>query len=136
MWESAPWDAKSQIPRRGLHRTWPRFLHRNVFKPKVNVELFNGGGHDTLLDGKTEQMLLTVLLLFFIAQISSTPKPEDVGIPLLGTVEGVVVDPNGKPVEGAVVHETSDDDRPLGGAIFRTATTTDVDGKLDRKSVV
>jgi hypothetical protein len=75
-------------------------------------------------------MILTVLLLSFIAQISSTPKPEDVGIPLLGSVEGVVVDPNGKPVEGAVVHETSDDDRPLGGAIFRTATTTDVDGKF------
>jgi hypothetical protein len=75
-------------------------------------------------------MILTVLLLSFMAQISSTPKPENWGLPLLGSVEGVVVDPNGKPVEGAVVHETSDDGRPLGGTIFRTATTTDVDGKF------
>jgi hypothetical protein len=64
------------------------------------------------------------------AQISSTPKPEDTGMPLLGSVEGVVVDPDGKPVGGAVVHETSDDGRPLGGTIFRSATTTDVDGKF------
>lgn len=67
-----------------------------------------------------------------MAQISSTPKPEDTGMPLLGSIEGVVVDPAGKPVEDAVVHETSasDDGRPLGGTIFRSATTTDVDGKF------
>jgi hypothetical protein len=81
-------------------------------------------------------MILTVLLLSFMAQISSTPKPEDVGLPLLGSVEGVVVDPNGKPVESAVVHETSDDGRPLGGTIFRTATTTDVDGNFVLNHVI
>ena len=65
-----------------------------------------------------------------MAQLSSVPRPEDVGMPLLGSVEGVVVDPNGNPVEGAFVHETSDDGSPLGGRIFRTGTTTDVDGKF------
>ena len=65
-----------------------------------------------------------------LAQLSSVPRPEDVGMPLLGSIEGVVVDPNGKPVEGAFVHETSDNGSPLGGRIFRTGTTTDVDGKF------
>jgi hypothetical protein len=71
-----------------------------------------------------------------MAQLSSTPKPEDVGLPLLGSVEGVVVDPDGKPVADAVVHETSDDGRPLGGRIFRTGTTTDVDGKFVLDQVI
>jgi len=65
-----------------------------------------------------------------IGQLSSVPRPEDVGMPLLGSVEGVVVDPNGKPVEDAVVHESSNDGRPLGGRIFRTSTTTDVHGNF------
>jgi hypothetical protein len=63
------------------------------------------------------------------AQISSTPKPEESGLPY-GSIEGVVVDPDGKPVADAVVHETSDDGHPLGGTIFRSATMTDAHGKF------
>jgi hypothetical protein len=47
-----------------------------------------------------------------------------------GVIKGTVVDPDGKPVEGAVVHESSNDGRPLGGRLFRTSTTTDVDGNF------
>jgi hypothetical protein len=64
-----------------------------------------------------------------MAQISATPKPEDLGLPY-GSIEGEVVDPDGKRVEGAVVHESSDDGRPVQGRIFRTSTTTDADGKF------
>jgi hypothetical protein len=65
-----------------------------------------------------------------MAQLSSGPTPEEVGMPLVGSVQGVVVDPDGKPVGDAVVHETSDEGRPLGGTIFRSGTTTDVNGKF------
>lgn len=66
-----------------------------------------------------------------VAQISSVPRPEEVGMPLVGSIKGVVVDSDGKPVEGAVVHEAdSGDQRPLGGRIFRTATTTDSHGEF------
>jgi hypothetical protein len=62
------------------------------------------------------------------AQPSQTAAPPDeIGF---GVIKGTVVDPIGKPVEDAVVHETSEDGRPLGGALFRSATTTDVDGKF------
>lgn len=46
------------------------------------------------------------------AQISSTPKPEDVGLPY-GWIEGVVLDPDGKPVEGAQVYAASDNYPPM-----------------------
>jgi hypothetical protein len=47
-----------------------------------------------------------------------------------GVIEGTVVDPSGKPVDGAVVHESSNDGRPVEGALFRTSTTTDVAGNF------
>lgn len=76
-------------------------------------------------------MILAVLLLWIMAtgQQSSPPMADAFGI-----IKGTVVDPSGKPVEGAVVHESSDDGHPLGGRLFRTSTTTDVDGNfvLDR----
>jgi len=56
-------------------------------------------------------------------QIAASPDANDFGI-----IKGTAVDPSGKPVEGAVVHESSDDGRPLGGRLFRTSTTTDVKG--------
>jgi hypothetical protein len=72
-----------------------------------------------------------------MAQISSMPRPEEVGLPLVGAIKGVVVDPDGKPVAGAVVHETDvGDERPLGGRIFRTSTTTDAQGDFVLDQVV
>lgn len=70
-------------------------------------------------------MILTVLLLSFMTTVQqpSPPPASDFGV-----IKGTVVDPNGKPVEGAIVHESSDDGRPLGGRLFRTSTTTDVEG--------
>ena len=76
--------------------------------------------------------VLTLMMMaaqFVAAQQPSPPDANDFGI-----IKGTVVDPIGKPVEDAVVHESSDDGRPLGGALFRTATTTDAEGNfvLDR----
>jgi hypothetical protein len=52
-------------------------------------------------------MLRILLLLSLMAQISSMPKPEDSGLPY-GWIEGVVVDPDGKPVEDARVYAASE----------------------------
>ena len=78
-------------------------------------------------------MILTVLLLWFMAtgQQSSPPVAEAFGI-----IKGNVVDPSGKPVEGAVVHESSDDGRPLGGRLYRTSTTTDGNGDFALDQVI
>src|ERR1700687_6432080 len=78
-------------------------------------------------------MILPLLLLLFMAQLSSTPKPEDVGVPLLGSVEGVVVDPQGKPVDGAWVYAVGDAEGkiPINGRWpSETSTTTDSEGKF------
>jgi hypothetical protein len=75
--------------------------------------------------------ILTALLIWFMA---TGQQPSPPGTDAFATIKGTVVDPNGKPVEGAIVHESSDDGRPLGGRLFRTSTTTDADGNfvLDR----
>jgi hypothetical protein len=72
--------------------------------------------------------VLTLMMMaarFVAAQQPSPPDANDFGI-----IKGTVVDPSGKPVEDAVVHETSEDGRPLGGTLFRSVTTTDADGKF------
>lgn len=71
-----------------------------------------------------------MLVMMTMAQQQS-PEANDFGI-----IKGTVVDPDRKPVEGAVVHESSNDGRPLGGRPFRTSTTTDVDGNFVLDHVV
>jgi hypothetical protein len=66
-----------------------------------------------------------MLVMMTMAQQLSPPEANDFGV-----IKGTVVDPDRKPVEGAVVHESSNDGRPLGGRLFRTSTTTDVDGNF------
>ena len=66
-----------------------------------------------------------MLVMMTMAQQRSPPEANDFGI-----IKGTVVDPGRKPVEGAVVHESNNDGRPLGGRLFRTSTTTDVDGNF------
>jgi hypothetical protein len=71
--------------------------------------------------------------LSFASRKSFAQSPQTAGSPDandFGVIKGTVVDPRGKPVEGAVVHESSNDGRPLGGTLFQTATTTDAEGNF------
>jgi len=66
-------------------------------------------------------MILIVFLLSLLAQISSTPKPAE-----YGSIEGVVVDPQGMPIAGASVYSVGNEEgkRPLGGRWPPGPTTT------------
>jgi hypothetical protein len=78
-------------------------------------------------------MILTLLLLSFMAQISDSPKPQDLGVPEYGSIQGVVVDPQGKPVDGAYVYAVGDAEGkfPLAGRWpGGTSTTTNSEGKF------
>jgi hypothetical protein len=51
--------------------------------------------------------------------------------PFFGRIEGTVVDPNGKPVEGAyvyVISDTAERDRPQTGRMYEEVTTSGTDG--------
>jgi Carboxypeptidase regulatory-like domain len=67
-------------------------------------------------------MILTVLLLSFMttAQQPSPPAAND-----LGVIKGTVVDPDGKPVEGARVYAAGDNDPPM---LRPDTTTTNANG--------
>jgi hypothetical protein len=82
---------------------------------------------------------LLIAPLSFASRKSFAQSPQTAASPdanNFGIIKGTVVDPRGKPVEGAVVHESSNDGRPLGGTLFRTATTTDVDGNFVLDQVI
>jgi hypothetical protein len=76
-------------------------------------------------------MILAYLFLWFMPIVQ--PPPQLAAI-VVGVIKGTVIGPSGKPIEAAVVHESCNDGRPLGGRLFRTSTTTDVEGNfvLDR----
>ncbi len=78
-------------------------------------------------------MILTLLLLW---SMGTGQQPSPLAANVVGVIKGTVVDPSGKPVEGAVVHESSNDGRPLGGRLFRTSTTTDVEGNFVLDQVI
>ena len=78
-------------------------------------------------------MILALLLLWSIA---TGQQPSPLAANVVGVIKGTVVDPSGNPVEDAVVHESSDDGRPLGGRLFRTSTTTDMDGNFVLDQVI
>ena len=68
------------------------------------------------------------------AQISEAPKPAE-----YGSIEGVVVDPQGKPVDGAYVYSigSAESERPVQGRWpTGPSTTTDSEGKFILGSVV
>jgi hypothetical protein len=78
-------------------------------------------------------MILSLLLLSFMAQISDTPKPQDLGVPEYGSIEGVVVDPDGKPVEGATVYAVGDNYPPMSRA---HSVTTKANGEFVLDQVI
>jgi protocatechuate 3,4-dioxygenase beta subunit len=69
-------------------------------------------------------MILTLVLLWSLAtaQEPSPPAAND-----LGTIKGTVVDPSGKPVEGARVYVAGDNDPPMSRP---DATTTNANGEF------
>jgi hypothetical protein len=78
-------------------------------------------------------MMLAYLFLWVIA---TAQQPQPLAANVVGVVKGTVVGPSGKPVEDAVVHESCNDGRPLGGRLFRTSTTTDVQGNFVLDQVI
>jgi hypothetical protein len=78
-------------------------------------------------------MILTLLFLWIM---TTGQQPSPLAANVVGAIKGTVIDPSGNPVEGAVVHESSDDGLPLGGRLFRTSTTTDVEGNFVLDQVV
>jgi hypothetical protein len=77
-----------------------------------------------------------ILTLLFLWSLTTAQQPSPLALNVVGVIKGTVVDPGGKPVEGAVVHESSNDGRPLGGRLFRTSTTTDVKGNFVLDQVI
>jgi hypothetical protein len=77
-------------------------------------------------------MIMAFLLLWFAAMPQQSPPAPSV----VGVISGSVVDPSGKPVEGAVVHESCNDGRPLAGRLFRTSTTTAGEGAFILDQVI
>jgi hypothetical protein len=75
-------------------------------------------------------MLMTLLLLWFVER-AHQPLPS--ATPNFGRIQGTVVDPGGKPVEGAYVYAVSDTgerDRPQTGRMYEEVTTSGTDGEF------
>jgi hypothetical protein len=71
-----------------------------------------------------------ILAYFFLWFMATVQQPQPLTSIVVGVIKGTVVGPTGKPVGDAVVHESCNDGRPLGGRLFRTSTTTDAEGNF------
>ena len=69
-------------------------------------------------------MILTFFFLWFITQVQPSWSPDANG---LGVVKGIVVDSNGRPVEGATVYATDQNDPPMSRPYL---TTTNANGEF------
>ena len=77
-----------------------------------------------------------MLAYLFLGIIATAQQPQPLAANVVGVVKGVVVGPSGNPVGDAVVHESCNDGRPLGGRLFRTSTTTDLQGNFVLDQVI